>query len=445
MTEKEEIKAKGDGQSFKAILDNAELPGQQNDDSTDYYDSEQEFRRINREIDEDPDNPKLYLQRADMYVMESEIELALDDYTSAIEIDPNDGTAYSLRSNLFWDVGREEEALEDIDLAIDLDPEDSGFYNQRAEFLTAWRYYSDALKDVEKSIELNFHDIEAHIHRFCLRKKIGQVTDTIKEIKSFRDADPESHKYWSILAKEYTKLGMRDEALKNIENLRHDAQWNNGFHIYRAKILGHFGEYDDALNELENITISEDEFSGQLDLFDRDQNKGVIYMKAGRPREAKFSFANAARTLPYHLQTWIWLGWAHIELGRTAEAMDYFRCARQSCYSLLDAPPCFFFLTGIALGMHGDANSSVVCLNVAYRVLKRTLFEYDFGIWPEFDQSSIFRDPSLFDKATSIASKCGDGVLLRTIELYRENCSLPFVEASIPNWTPVSKAIGAPD
>ena len=434
LTENEELKALDDSIESSARNDGDESTDEIIFDSTEEDDFDNILQKINKKIEKDPNSAKLYRERAEIYDFSLNFESAIKDYTKSIDLEPDCSHDYYNRSSLLWEVGRDSDAINDIDYAIELDPDKSHFYYQRAEYFTSKGMFHRSLEDVEKYLEFDYYDIEAHIHRFCLRRKIGRISDSIREIESFEDANPESVSYWLLLAKEYMNRGMRAEALDTVENIKLNDHASNSFHIGRAKILGYFGEFDEAHNELEELDYSELEFSHKIDRFDRDQNKGLLYLKAGRPEDAKQSFSNAIDANPYFYEAWIWLGRSLIELGRPNDALHKLYNAKQQYEKLMSAPPSFFLLAGIAFGLNGSLENGVKWLNESYRKLNRTLLEYEFGIWSEVDQNSAFRDPALTDLATSIASKHGDGVLMRTIELYRNQGTFPFIDFSVSDW-----------
>ena len=59
-------------------------------------------------------------------------ELAIADYSKAIEIDSEFAEAHYDRGFSFYELGRYEEAITDLTRAIDLNPNDPRYYGQRS-------------------------------------------------------------------------------------------------------------------------------------------------------------------------------------------------------------------------------------------------------------------------------------------------------------------------
>ena len=70
----------------------------------------------------DPDNPRLYVERAGAHSKLDRYEEAVADYDRAIGLDPDHAAAYLGRCHARSELGRHEEAIEDYDHAVHLDP-----------------------------------------------------------------------------------------------------------------------------------------------------------------------------------------------------------------------------------------------------------------------------------------------------------------------------------
>ena len=70
----------------------------------------------------DPDNPRLYLERAGTHSRLDRYEEAVADYDRAIRVDPDLAAAYRGRCHAKSELRRHEEAIEDYDHAVHLDP-----------------------------------------------------------------------------------------------------------------------------------------------------------------------------------------------------------------------------------------------------------------------------------------------------------------------------------
>ena len=70
----------------------------------------------------DPDNPRLYLERAEARASLERYEEAVPGFDRAIGLEPDHAAAYLGRCHAKSELGRHEQAIEDYDHAVHLDP-----------------------------------------------------------------------------------------------------------------------------------------------------------------------------------------------------------------------------------------------------------------------------------------------------------------------------------
>ena len=83
-----------------------------------------------------------------------QMELAVADYTSAIELDPEYAKAYNNRGNAYASLGDLDRALEDYDKALELDESLDLTYYNRGLIYYRLRDYEAAIPDLETYLEL---------------------------------------------------------------------------------------------------------------------------------------------------------------------------------------------------------------------------------------------------------------------------------------------------
>jgi tetratricopeptide (TPR) repeat protein len=83
-----------------------------------------------------------------------QLTLAVDDYTSAVELDPEYAKAYNNRGNARATLGDREGGLEDYDRALELDGSLTLTYYNRGLIHYKLGNYHEAIADLEKYLEL---------------------------------------------------------------------------------------------------------------------------------------------------------------------------------------------------------------------------------------------------------------------------------------------------
>lgn len=99
--------------------------------------------------------------RANGYLALGQLDLAISDYSTAIELDGSNEAAFANRARAYAAGGEYDLALADYDSAIDLSPEVASFYNGRGIVLVDLGELDRAVEDFDKAITLDSEPIEA--------------------------------------------------------------------------------------------------------------------------------------------------------------------------------------------------------------------------------------------------------------------------------------------
>ena len=111
-----------------------------------------------------------YSKRAIYYYLHDDFNLAISDYSNAIELNPNDPDSYYWRANSKKAIADYKGAIADYSKVIELDPNDSDYYKYRGELKAQLKDYNGAIEDITKTIELDpnnagkYNDLSWFIH-----------------------------------------------------------------------------------------------------------------------------------------------------------------------------------------------------------------------------------------------------------------------------------------
>ena len=84
----------------------------------------------------------------------SNLSLAIQDFTQAIRLDPSDAKAYFHRGNVYFELGDLDRAAQDYAQAINLNPQYAEAYRDRGRTYVESKNWQQALADLEKYLEL---------------------------------------------------------------------------------------------------------------------------------------------------------------------------------------------------------------------------------------------------------------------------------------------------
>ena len=94
---------------------------------------EQELVVLTSEIQLDPTNANLYVNRGNRYALFEQFDRSLQDYDKAIQIDPDNKWAYHNRGNAYFGLDQPRRAIEEFSKAIQLDPSFAAPYKRRSD------------------------------------------------------------------------------------------------------------------------------------------------------------------------------------------------------------------------------------------------------------------------------------------------------------------------
>lgn len=72
-----------------------------------------------------------YINRGKAYYLKGQLELAIADYTKAIELNPQDAEAHGYRGDAYLEKGQHDQAIRDYTKAIQLNPKYAMVYYKR--------------------------------------------------------------------------------------------------------------------------------------------------------------------------------------------------------------------------------------------------------------------------------------------------------------------------
>lgn len=170
--------------------------------------------------------------RATFAYLESDVEGALKDLTSAIEKQPSLSQAYIKRASMQLELGSKEAAANDFELATEQNKDDPDIYYHRAQLHFILGEWVDAAKDYQKSIDLDPDFIYSHIQLGVTQYKMGSITSSMatfrRTIKKF-DRVPDVYNYYGELLldqQKYTEAIDRFETAIDMERQQNPTNMN---------------------------------------------------------------------------------------------------------------------------------------------------------------------------------------------------------------------------
>jgi tetratricopeptide (TPR) repeat protein len=162
-------------------------------------------------------NPYLalaYNNRGIEYKRAGKIDLAMSDYSKAIESDPKYPNGYLNRGNIYFDSGKDDLALQDYNTVLQLQ-ENAKAYSARGAIFARRQQYDAAIEDMNKAIQSDKYFIDAYSNRAITYLEMGRFDDAIADCTTILNMAPNRAGIYELRA--YLKQRKGDHAAAIID------------------------------------------------------------------------------------------------------------------------------------------------------------------------------------------------------------------------------------
>lgn len=202
--------------------------------------------KLTKALYSSPRNPKLYLKRADAYLLVRDMDKSIDDYTNAIRFDPSMDEAYFGRGMAYGRAGEIDKAIADLSIYIKRNPKSSHAYTKRGVRKIWGGKLAAAEKDLEKAVVLDPTNSEAHDDLGVLYAQKKRYTKAIKHFLASVKHDPSYQKAYHNLAMVYFITENNDASLRAVNNALKLSANNRNSLLLKSEILKSMGKMDEA-------------------------------------------------------------------------------------------------------------------------------------------------------------------------------------------------------
>jgi len=168
-----------------------------------------------------------HLRRGIDYFEQGQLQLAIEEYTQAIEVDSELAEAYQLRGMVYIALGELDKgiadldrALPELDQAVEQDPRHAEAYFNRGIAHCFILDYEKAIADFDRAIELNPSYVEAYAVRGNAYDNNGEFDKAISSYGEALALDPEEEQHALLLfdrGQAYARHGDKALAVADLE------------------------------------------------------------------------------------------------------------------------------------------------------------------------------------------------------------------------------------
>ena len=269
-------------------------------------------------IEKDPNEFMAYYGRGTIYGISGENDLAIKDYTMALEINPALTEVYVQRGIAYVANGEVELALDDYDRAIRLNPNDTTAYVQRGIAYGTKGEINLAIKGFDEAIRLKPQFAEAYYTRGAAHIEKNEFDLAIRDCTKAIELDPNDAKGYYWLGRAYENKGDLNLAIEEfIKAMQRDPDFAETY-IELGRVYSQKGENDKAVREFTKaIEIQSDD----ADFY---WYRGLAYRREGNLNLAIGDFTKAIEQNPVFAEVYLDRGCTYGESGNSDKALDDF-------------------------------------------------------------------------------------------------------------------------
>ncbi len=276
------------------------------------------IERITRQIDQKPDDPSLYVARAQVYHQMENYDQAVKDMDKAIELDTTRFENFLYLAKIFLDYGHSRDALIVLDNAARRFPDNLKVALTRAHTYYIVKQYRQSTDAINKILSRDPQNAQAYFLLGLNYKELGDTTRAINAFQKAVDLDADILDAWINLGNLWTAKGGFAIANKYFESAL--AIDSNNVYVLNsyALALGKQDKYPESIRLYKKIARLDPQFS------DGFFNAGIMYLMMDSVRQANRQFNMAVQTSPAFAKAYYYRGYTFERLGDTARAhTDY--------------------------------------------------------------------------------------------------------------------------
>jgi tetratricopeptide (TPR) repeat protein len=214
---------------------------------------------FNESVNLDPSDATRYYDRGQFYENYlNDLNLALKDYSKAIELNAEEAYYYLARSIVFYQTSDVKSQMKDLDQAIKLDPEKQDYRCERALFIGVNGEIEKAIKEIDEAYLIDTTNTDVLLYKSKILIKNGDNDGAVKELDKVILKAPNDPEPYFIKAKLYELQGKNINAANNYSKAKTKLEVGDyymtddyGVMLEKSEIHAHIGKFYEKIGEKE--------------------------------------------------------------------------------------------------------------------------------------------------------------------------------------------------
>jgi tetratricopeptide (TPR) repeat protein len=243
-------------------------------------------------VSKSPQKARPYNHLGLAYYREGKSDLAIIDYSKAIELQPNYAEVYNNRGIVLDEQNKNKQAINDFSKSIELKPNSVGAYMNRGNVFNEEKNFDLALKDFDRAIELKPNLTSAFIIRGNIYFKSEKYDEALINYSKAIAIEPNNAEAYLKRGNTYNRLLKTQEALSDISKaLTLDPNYLTAY-LNRGIIFMKQNKNPEALNDFNKAIEINPAYAEAY------MNKGNIFSFEKKYEEALTNYSKAIELKP---------------------------------------------------------------------------------------------------------------------------------------------------
>ena len=230
---------------------------------------------------------ELAFERANVRLLRSELDEAIEAYSQSIDLRPQVASSYNNRGVVYWKKGDFDLAITDFDKVIGLKSNDAKAYTNRGIVYSSKGDHDKAIIDHTKAIELKFNYAEAYNNRGAAYSEKGDHDEAIVDLTKSIELEPDNADTYNNLGVVYDRKGDHDKAIADYNKAIELEPSNVDVYNNRGAAYSKNGEYDRAISDLTKVIEFKPDSANAYII------RGIVYSDQGKHNFAIIDYNKA--------------------------------------------------------------------------------------------------------------------------------------------------------
>lgn len=273
--------------------------------------------KLDQQIENNPNDPVLYFNRAQIYFKNEGYDEAIQDMAYAMQLDSTNIEYHHFLTDVYLKYPKSYQALLTMQRVVALHPQDVPSLQKLSHLHIILQQYQEAMNTLDQALKVDPQNASTYFLRGLTLQETGKEEEAIKAYRFSTELDADMIDAWIILGQLYQK---REDpiAIQFFDNaVRVDT--TNIFALHtKANYLQQTGATQLAINEYRKIILLDPGYS------DAHFNTGLAYLELDSTQLAYRSFDLVVKTEPTNSQAYYYRGLTGELIGKLAQAKQDF-------------------------------------------------------------------------------------------------------------------------